>query len=581
MGKGQRSKNNAALAKATVEEKKVKSGKLKAALISVAVVVVLLLLVGATIWNMASDQGWFDGNDVVMKTDNYSVNGGMFSYFFRESYMTVYNMYYSILGDSVSSYIDTSKSLKEQSFGSDGETWYDYILGQAKESVTEYLSLCELARENGVKLEKEDRQAIDDAIADIKSAAKTSGLSSTDDYIRYVFGKGVNEKKIRKALEIEQLAQKYVTQLTEAVDVSDEALEAAYKADPNSYDKVSYLTYAFKADDLIPEDDETEPATTEPADTEAVTEPADTEAATEPADTEAATEPADTEEATEPEGTEPEGTEPAETEPADDEKTATAKADIKHYAEELAAITSEDDFKAYVKNYVINVLGKKATDADTAADGVLVTGASYSESSDAMKWAFEAKAGESTVIESNDGKTQTVYVLVSEKARDDNDGNRTVRHVLFKVETAADDATDEEKAEAEAKAAEVAAKAKEVYDAWVADGATEEGITALAGEYSEDAGSNQNGGLYEDVTKGKFVEPFNSWLFDPARKEGDHDLFESTYGWHIAYYIKAGEPQWKATLTSKLKSDAYTQAKEDAKEKYPVTTYDDKIEVDA
>ena len=523
MGKGQRSKS-AANAKTFTANKEEKKGKLKTALIVIAVAVVLLVLIGLTVFNMSQDQGWFAGNEVVMSTENYSVNQGMFAYFFRESYMNVYSTYYSILGDSTSSYIDTSKSLKEQEYGSDGETWYDYILGQTKTAVNEYLVLCEKAREEGITLDKEDRDEINSHIGEIKDAAKSSGYSSSGDYIRAAFGKGVNESKIRAAIEIEHLAQKYAQKIADEVDVSDEAVEAVYNEDPDNYDKVSYLLYTFKSADLLPETDSEDEDAAEPT----------------------------------------------------DEEVAAAKEQIKTAADELAAVKTEDEFKDYVKKYVADVLKSGDDAAQTAADSVLKSDASYAET-DAMKWAFAAKAGDTTVIEGSEGETQAVYFLVTEKHRDDEDGYIDVRHVLFGTKSEED--ADKEDGN-EYGYDDPAAKSKEVYDKWVAEGATEDGIAALAAEYSTDS-SKTNGGLIQNVYKGRFVEPFNSWLFGEEHKEGDYTLLETQYGWHIAYFISKGEPQWKTTIISNLKSDAYTSAKEAAEEKYPVTVNDDKIDVDA
>ncbi|MBQ7475272.1 MAG: peptidylprolyl isomerase [Clostridia bacterium] len=527
MGKGQRSRNNQAVkAAAGTVKKPEKNGKLKGVIIAVAVVVVLLALIALTIFNNAKDQGWFEGNEVVMSSENFSVTDGMFSFFFREVYTNTYNTYYSFLGDNVTSYIDTSKSLKEQEYpgGGDYSTWYDYILAQTKLAVGEYLTFCEEARAAGISLDKSDRDEINSEVNDIKSAAKTYGYNSADDYIRASFGIGVNSAKIKKALEIEHLAVKYRTKITDEVDVSDEAIEAVYNEDTNAYDKVTYLTYAFKADDLLP-DEETADSDTD----------AETEAET--------------------------GDENAE---AEAQAIEDAIAKIKTYAEELAAKTSEEEFKAYVQKYAIDVLGQDEHTAEHTGESALKTG-SYSESSDAMVWAFSAKAGESKIIESEDGKTVTVYVLVGEKARDDNDGYRTTRHVLFGKDDYDDDG----------------AKAKEVYDKWVSEGATEDGIASLAGEYSTDAGSKEKGGLYQNVYKGQFVEPFNTWLFEEGRKEGDHDLIETEYGWHIVYFISAGEPQWKTSIRNKLTSDAYNAAKDAAAEKYEVVIKADKINVNA
>jgi hypothetical protein len=39
---------------------------------------------------------------------------------------------------------------------------------------------------------------------------------------------------------------------------------------------------------------------------------------------------------------------------------------------------------------------------------------------------------------------------------------------------------------------------------------------------------------------------------DPARQPGDTGLVESSYGWHIMYYVGSGDPVWKLTAADGL-----------------------------
>ena len=64
--------------------------------------------------------------------------------------------------------------------------------------------------------------------------------------------------------------------------------------------------------------------------------------------------------------------------------------------------------------------------------------------------------------------------------------------------------TDEAKEAAKAKAEEILAK-------YESGDKTEESFAALAEQYSEDTGSNTNGGLYENVAKGQMVQEFNDF----------------------------------------------------------------------
>ena len=73
---------------------------------------------------------------------------------------------------------------------------------------------------------------------------------------------------------------------------------------------------------------------------------------------------------------------------------------------------------------------------------------------------------------------------------------------------------------------------------------TEESFAVLAEEYSEDEGSNTNGGLYDAVAKGQMVEEFDAFCF-AGHKKGDTAIVygeSSSYaGYHVMYYVGEGE----------------------------------------
>ena len=103
----------------------------------------------------------------------------------------------------------------------------------------------------------------------------------------------------------------------------------------------------------------------------------------------------------------------------------------------------------------------------------------------------------------------------------------------------------------------IAGKAQEILDSW--DG-TEEGFATLAEEYSQDTGSKDNGGLYENVTKGSMVTEFEDWCYEPGRKAGDTGIVESSYGQHIMYFVGYGTtPYWYSACESALISNAYSE----------------------
>lgn len=119
--------------------------------------------------------------------------------------------------------------------------------------------------------------------------------------------------------------------------------------------------------------------------------------------------------------------------------------------------------------------------------------------------------------------------------------NVNVRHILFLSDADEDGtATDEEKAAAKAKAEAMLAE-------YLKD-PTEDRFAELAGANTEDTGSKDNGGLYEDVYPGQMVQTFNDWCFDAARKTGDTGLVETEYGFHVMYFVKHTDTYYWKTL---------------------------------
>ena len=117
--------------------------------------------------------------------------------------------------------------------------------------------------------------------------------------------------------------------------------------------------------------------------------------------------------------------------------------------------------------------------------------------------------------------------------------NVAVRHILILSDPDGDGTvTDEEKSAAET-------KANELLQSYLQD-PSEDKFAALAKENSEDPGSKDEGGLYDDVYPGQMVEAFNDWCFDASRKPGDTAVVETEYGFHVMYFVKTGDTyQWK------------------------------------
>ena len=199
---------------------------------------------------------------------------------------------------------------------------------------------------------------------------------------------------------------------------------------------------------------------------------------------------------------------------------------------------------------VLAKLGEEAYESSATPSGM----------GEGAEWANDSarKVGDVTVVEESSG-----YRLYCYLGLDTNDYNTVnVRHILVSAVDADEDGTvsDEEK--------QVALDTiTSVQEQW--DG-TEEGFAALAEQYSEDPGSNTNGGLYENVAKGQMVPAFDEFCF-ADHKAGDSEIvYDETYGYFFIYFAGEGEPYQTVLARNALTSEDYAAWRDELLENYPI-----------
>lgn len=221
---------------------------------------------------------------------------------------------------------------------------------------------------------------------------------------------------------------------------------------------------------------------------------------------------------------------------ATEEEKAAALDEAKKTADTLlAGYNAGDDLKALAEALKATYTGDtELTYGDTVA----------------LNWMFSEKRVEGDTEILLDKDTSTYYVLIFNSREREEALDYNVRHILVTEKNL--DLAEGEKAEEGA--VELAAQA--ILDEW--DG-TEEGFAALAEKYTQDAGSVANGGLYENVNKGDMVAEFNDWCYAEGRKTGDVEIVESSYGYHIMYFVSYGTTEyWHNACSKALVSEAYT-----------------------
>ncbi len=222
-------------------------------------------------------------------------------------------------------------------------------------------------------------------------------------------------------------------------------------------------------------------------------------------------------------------------------------------AEEIREMVTVSNFDSVVKGYADE-------DFKTAYNGSFA----LADDTPEREWiTTEAQPGDKQVL--TDDTNHEFHVVIYIRRYTPEEPTVNVRHIL--IETAElqeirSEATMTERAQIEAAnaAAELAnAQAKEKAEALLAQlkGAGEEAFIKAARENSADTDSNAEGGLYEDVTKGKMVEAFDEWIFDSSRQPGDMDIVETEYGYHVMYFISKGDYEYKVSIRKTLTDSKY------------------------
>ena len=201
-------------------------------------------------------------------------------------------------------------------------------------------------------------------------------------------------------------------------------------------------------------------------------------------------------------------------------------------AAEKASAIADTYKKAAGDSPAVRLVNAAAAEGESGSQQTHVQGSSVP----AADWMLDASRKSGDVTVSPDASGCYVVVFLS---RDDNHYNTVnVRHILVKAEADADgNYTDEAKAAAKARAEEILAE-------YESGDKTEDSFAALAEQYSEDTGSNTNGGLYENVAKGQMVEEFDAFCY-ADHKAGDTGIVygesASYAGYHVMYYVGQGE----------------------------------------
>ena len=183
------------------------------------------------------------------------------NYVYHMQYISLMNTY----GDYASTLfkLDTSKPLDEQecpSFmnkeGKENYTWDRYFRDATRSQLKQLAAYEAYAGQHDIKLDDDDLKEIDDTIASIAETAKKNTYGSVSKFLAANYGRGCNESVARAIMELQTLAGKVQTSITDVETYTAEQLAEKYDSVKDSYDKFTYSYYLVAAE--LPEHEHSE-----------------------------------------------------------------------------------------------------------------------------------------------------------------------------------------------------------------------------------------------------------------------------------------------------------------------------------
>ena len=481
------------------EQKEAKKLRLYTGLFAAAIAVMILVVICSRVVS----SGFIPRSTTALTVGGTKVSAAELNHYYIDSV----NNFLTQAGDYVAMFgLDTTKPLDEQFYNeAEEQTWSDYFLDQATASAKNMYAVYNAAKADGFTMSQESQDSIDTTIQNFEMYAVLGGFPSTDSYIAAMYGYGCNEKTFRQYAEVQLTAQEYAAAKNESLVYDDAAIRAEEAENFNAYSAFTYNSYYLAASSFYEG------------------------------------------------GTEDENGNKTYT---DAEKEA-GRAAAEAAANSLLTATTAEELDAAIAALEVNAEAENAK-------SIRYNNTQYASVSSVLReWITgDRKAGDITVIPNestthnhaegeectgDDGTTVVNgYYVVRFEGKDDNLTKLVnVRHILVSFEGGTTDETtgtvtysDEEKAKAKTAAEEILA-------AFEAGEKTEDAFAALATEKTTDPGSQENGGLYEDVYPGLMVQAFNDWCFDSARKTGDTGIVETEYGYHIMYFVSTSDTTYR------------------------------------
>ncbi len=467
-----------------------KSNRMKficGALISLIVILVLGIF-GWRYYTLPNSDEKMNYGNVALTVGEEEVSIGMYNYYYNSIYQNYLQYaqqgYYQL---------DTTKDFSKQyTTNAKGKkvTWEQMFKDDTVDRLQYILALYHAGVENGVELNKEQKDQIKQQVSDLKKSASESE-QSVDEYISEQFGDYCGLATIKKMLTQAFIANNYYRQFLIDNKPTEKEVNAYFKKNKDNFTQVNigYIPIPYNADD---------------------------------------------------------GTARAKA-----EKEAAKYAKQVKNLDDLKLLVPKA-CKDLIKQYVAAGQYEDEDSCAEAIAGMLEVSVVKSDTSfpdGAKDWLFSSKTKKNTTTTFTDANNAVVYILlkISDVSIKD-DVTYSVRHILVKPETGKEkeESSDTNSTPKYTKAQWDAAKKKaDKYLAEYKKGKKNElSFATLAEEYSDDTESTSKGssgmygGLYDGVSLGQMVPSFEKWATDKSRKYGDMGIVKSDFGYHIMFFVE-------------------------------------------
>jgi hypothetical protein len=70
------------------------------------------------------------------------------------------------------------------------------------------------------------------------------------------------------------------------------------------------------------------------------------------------------------------------------------------------------------------------------------------------------------------------------------------------------------------------------------------------------------------------VAEFENWCFDESRKPGDTGIVQTTYGYHVMYFVEEEGLKYRSDIKAAMEAEAYNELLKGLKKEYTTVTSD-------